>query len=205
MVHGTKPGPQPYLNDKEERELALFLKDCAAVGYGKTRRDVMSIAQSVAEEKGILHGSRIGHGWWHRFLKRQTDVTLRRGDNTAHVRMEAINQQTLKQYFELLNDTLREHDLLNSPSQIYNMDESGVTLDPKAPNVVAVKGTKKVRYRSSGRKGQVTIVACGNAAGQVIPPMVIFDAKNLNHAWTDKEVPGTKYGLSDKGWITTSF
>ena len=205
VVHGTKPGPQPYLNDKEERELALFLKDCAAVGYGKTRRDVMSIAQSVAEEKGILHGSRISHGWWHRFLKRQADLTLRRGDNTAHVRMEAINQQTLKQYFELLNDTLREHDLLNSPSQIYNMDESWMPLDPKAPNVVAVKGTKKVRYRSSGRKGQVTIVACGNAAGQVIPPMVIFDAKNLNHAWTDKEVPGTKYGLSDKGWITTDL
>ena len=42
-------------------------------------------------------------------------------------------------------------------------------LDPKAPNVVAVKGAKKVQYCSSGRKGQVTIVACGNAAGQVIP------------------------------------
>ena len=67
----------------------------------------MSIAQSVAEEKGILHGSRISHGWWHRFLKGQTHLTLRRGDNTAHVRMEAINQQTLKQYFELLNDTQR--------------------------------------------------------------------------------------------------
>ena len=58
VVHGTKPGPQPYLNDKEERELALFLKDCAAVGYGKTQMDVMSIAQSVAEEKGTLHGSK---------------------------------------------------------------------------------------------------------------------------------------------------
>ena len=58
VVHGTKPGPQPYLNDKEERELALFLKDCAAVGYGKTLMDAMSIAQSVAEEKGILHGSK---------------------------------------------------------------------------------------------------------------------------------------------------
>ena len=57
------------------------------------------------------------------------------------------------------------------------MDESGIPLNLKAPNVVAVKGTKKVRYRSSERKGQVTIVFCGIAAGQVIPPMVIFDAK----------------------------
>ena len=61
-----------------------------------------------------------------------------------------------------------------------------------------------VRYRSSGRKGEITIVACTNAVGQVIPPMIFFDAKNLNHAWTDNETPGIKYGLSDKGWITTN-
>ena len=205
VVHGTKPGPASYLSGKEEKDLAVFLKDCAAVGYGKTRRDVMNIAQGVAKEKGLLRGVRISQGWWCRFLERQNDLTLRRGDNTAHVRMAAVNQETLAQYFELLKDTLVEHNLLHSPSNIYNMDESGIPLDPKAPNVVAVKGTKKVRYRSSGRKGQVTIVACGNAAGQVIPPMVIFDAKNLNHAWTDNEIPGTKYGLSDKGWITTEL
>ena len=205
VVHGTKPGPASYLSNKEENDLAVFLKDCAAVGYGKTRRDVMNIAQSVATEKGLLRGARISQGWWRRFLERQHDLTLRRGDNTAHVRMAAINHETLMQYFQLLNDTLVEHNLLHSPSQIYNMDESGIPLDPKAPNVVAVKGTKKVRYRSSGRKGQVTIVACGNAAGQVIPPMVIFDAKNLNHAWTESEIPGTKYGLSDKGWMTTEL
>lgn len=63
------------------------------------------------------------------------------------------------------------------------------------------KEQKKFRYRTSGRKGQVTIVACANAAGQVIPPMINYDAKNLQHAWTKGEVPGTKYGLSEKGWI----
>ena len=38
-------------------------------------------------------------------------------------------------------------------------------------------------------------------AGQAIPPFVIFDAKCLNHDWTDGEVPGTTYGLSSNGWI----
>ena len=51
----------------------------------------------------------------------------------------------------------------------------------------------------------MTIVACANAAGQAIPSMVIFDAKKLNHAWTANEVPGTKYGLSDKGWINLNL
>ena len=35
--------------------------------------------------------------------------------------------------------------------------------------------------------------------------MVIFYAKNLNHHWTADEIPGTKYGLSEKGWITSEL
>ena len=76
-------------------------------------------------------------------------------------------------------------------------------LDPKAPNVVVKTGTKKVRYRATGRKGQITIVA--SAAGQVIPPTIVFEAKKLCHAWTNGELPGTTYGCSDKGWITTEL
>ena len=38
---------------------------------------------------------------------------------------------------------------------------------------------------------------------KLFPP--IFDAKNLNHAWSSNEVPSTKYGLSDNGWITTEL
>ena len=45
-----------------------------------------------------------------------------------------------------------------------------------------------------------------NAAGEALPPMVIFDTnlKKLNHAWTH-EIPGKKYGLSDKGWINADL
>ena len=59
---------------------------------------------------------------------------------------------------------------------------------------------KKVRYRVSGKKEQITIIACANALGQCLPPMVIFEGKYLNHQWTLGEVPGTYYGMSDKGW-----
>ncbi len=46
----------------------------------------------------------------------------------------------------------------------------------------------------------ITILACANAAGAVIPPMVIFEGKSLNEEWTKGEVPCTLYGMSDKGW-----
>ena len=39
----------------------------------------------------------------------------------------------------------------------------------------------------------------------MIPPTIIFDAKKMNHAWTGGELPGTKYGCSESGWITTDL
>ena len=205
VIHGSKPGPKPYLSSSEELELSSFIKESAKVGYGKTRKDVMIIAERVAKDKGTLRKERISQGWWNRFMERQKDLSLRRGESISHVRMDAVNKETMDHYFLLLKDTLDEHNLRDKPEQIYNVDESGLPLDPKAPNIITEKGSKNVRYRQSGRKGQVTIVACSNAVGQTIPPMVIFDAKNLNHAWTKNEVPGTKYGLSDNGWINTGL
>ena len=76
-------------------------------------------------------------------------------------------------------------------------------LDHKPPKVVAAKGQKKVRYRTSGNKSQVTVIACVSASGHAIPPFVIFDAKRLNMDWTNGEVPGTRYGLSSTGWVDT--
>ena len=46
-------------------------------------------------------------------------------------------------------------------------------LEFKLPKVIAGKGSKKVRQCTSETKTQITILACANAAGQAIPPMVV--------------------------------
>ena len=43
VIHGTKPGPVPYLSSKEEDELAVYLVEAFKLGYGKTRRQVKGI------------------------------------------------------------------------------------------------------------------------------------------------------------------
>ena len=74
------------------------------------------------------------------------------------------------------------------------MAKTGVLLDHKAPNVIVKRGQRKVRYRVSGNKKQITVVACINAASQTIPLFVIFDAKCLNHDWTDGGCPELRMG-----------
>ena len=80
--------------------------------------------------------------------------------------MNAMSNRTaIKEYFAVLKECMEKEGLLNKPAQIYNFDEVGMPLDHRSPRVVVKKGQKKVRYRSSGNKSQVTAVACVNAAG----------------------------------------
>ena len=70
--------------------------------------------------------------------------------------MNAINYDTINQYFDLLENTLTEHNLLQHPSQIYNV-EVRLPLDPKSPNIVSKRGVKKMCYHLAGKKGQIIV------------------------------------------------
>jgi len=62
--------------------------------------------------------------------------------------MDAINEETLISYYTLLEDTLKKN---KCPSQIYNVDETVVPLNPKPPKIVVPKGTKKPRQARKGK------------------------------------------------------
>ena len=204
VVHGKKSGPKPYLTSTEEKEVADFLVQTAKAGYGRSRKQIMQIAEKAARDKKLLAADKtISNGWFCRFMGRQPQLALRKGDPIANVRLENTTKEVMKEYFELLKTTLTENNLLDKPSQLYNVDETGIPLDHKPPKLVAHKGQKKVRSKTSGNKSQITVIACVNATGQTIPPFVIFDAKMLNVDWTKGEVPGTRYGMSAKGWVDT--
>ena len=50
VASGT-PGPKKYLSTIEEEELAHFLIGCAAIGYPRTRADVVSIVEQHLRKK----------------------------------------------------------------------------------------------------------------------------------------------------------
>ena len=188
VVHGVKPGPKQYLSVEEETELAEFAIEAASVGCGQTRKQIMTIAENVAKDKGILQKDRITQGWYEKFMKRQTYLSLCKGDPAAN-EMDAVTSQAIKHYFDLLEKTLKDNNLLNKPAQIYNVDETGMAYE----------------HCASGNKAQTTLVACVNAIGQAIPPYVIYNAKTLNPEWMKDGPPGTKYARSENGWIDTDL
>ena len=201
VIHGINPGPKTYLTKSEESELTGHLLTASSIGYGKTRRDVRCLVESYLKQQGTLRGGKISNGWWEKFLKRNPTLSLRSGDSTAGVRMEAINRENLDNYFDLLRSVFDDFDFDKFPESIYNMDETGVPLCPRPPKVIARKGQKKIRYRTSGQKAQITVIGCGSATGQVIPPFIIFAAKQISPLWTKDEVNGSRFAVSENGWV----
>ena len=70
----------------------------------------------------------------------------------GHIHMDAINRENTDHYFNLLKQCLDDNDLTDHPECIYNMDETGVPLEPKPPKVVSPSGQRKIRYKTSGEK-----------------------------------------------------
>jgi len=46
------------------------------MGYGKMRKEVMSIAETQAKRKGVLRKDKISSLWWRKFSNRQGDLSL---------------------------------------------------------------------------------------------------------------------------------
>ena len=201
---GSISGPQKYLTDNEEKELVTFIMNAAAVGYGYSRKQVIELVQDVVEQKGN-HDIKVTHGWWDSFRRRHPEITLHRSEPLSYIRATASHPDVLEKYFEELECTLSANEILDKPSLIFNMDESGFPLDPKNPFIVCRRGERHPSFITSGSKVQITVLACCNAAGYAIPPLVIFDRKILKPELTFGEVPGTMYGLSSSGWIDSEI
>ena len=75
----------------------------------------------------------------------------------------------------MLEETIRENGLTHRPAQIFNCDETGLHLSHKPLKVIARVVQKHPYAITSSEKAQITVLACGNAAGYSIPSMVIFD------------------------------
>ena len=173
------------------------------MGYGRSKKEILAIVQQVVIKKGLE--IQVTSGWWDSFRSRHPEITLRTGEPLSKVRAGATHPEILSRYCELLEYTLDEYKLQDKPAQIYNLDESGMPLDPRSPLIATKVGQKHPYVAKTGNKKQISVLACCSAAGYCIPPFVVFNRKTLSKELCVGEVPGTMYGLSQNGWVDSEL
>ena len=83
-------------------------------------------------------------------------------------------------YFDLLKETVCQNQLSNRPALIFNCDENGMPLAHQPGKRIVGRDQKCVPVVGSDSKNHVMVLACVNAAGYAIPPIVIYARSNLS-------------------------
>ncbi|GFO21204.1 Jerky protein [Plakobranchus ocellatus] len=200
------------LTATEEEELATCLKLLSAWGFGMTPKETQEVVgeylEALDRETPFVHGVP-GPDWLDGFLKHHQDLSCRLPEQMKMSRQKSSANKTIYDaWFSLLKKTLTYHNLLNKPERVYNVDESGFPLDPKRLKVITQKGIQNL-FRLIGGSGRETITVqllqgCAKADGAMLPPYILYAAKNLRVKWTDNGPDGARYNVSDKGWMDTA-
>ena len=174
-----------------------------------TRRMVMAFAWAIAKKAGTADRFNPEYGpgkhWWSNFRKRHPELMLRKSDKLDHCRAEAYSPEVVGEYFGLLENVLKENNLINAPRQLYNCDETFLPLDTTREKVVTLKNTKHVYSQAQGTSDHITMLCVASAAGIPLPPMIIFPKAFPGGAYMFEGPDDAVYAKSDSGWVDSSL
>ena len=193
-------------SDDQESELVEHVLLLEQRLFGLTLTDLRQLAFELAEKNHISHTfnkekKRAGKDWLYGFLKRHKQLSLRNPEKTSIARAKGFNYIVVQKFFDLLQSVYEKYHF--SPSDIYNVDETGImTVPNKASRVLALRGKKQVGSLSSAERGTlVTAEICMNAAGNYMPAMFVFPRKRENAMLMDDTPPGSFAVYHESGWI----
>ncbi|CAB3225831.1 unnamed protein product [Arctia plantaginis] len=135
-------------------------------------------------KRGITHkrfkNNMPGPDYATRFLKRHQDsIFLRMCQNIKKSRAQ-VSPDTINEYFQELEESLKEID----PKNIVNYDETNLSDDPGRKKVIVKRGTKYPERVLNQSRSSISIMMAGTAAGELLPPYVIYKANNIYDTWT---------------------
>ncbi|XP_030759182.1 tigger transposable element-derived protein 6-like [Sitophilus oryzae] len=208
-VHGSekKFGRAADLPPELEEEIVTHALELERRLFGIIRSDLRKLAYDVAEANGIRHrlkNGQAGKKWYYCFMSRHKELSLRQPEPTSSVRALGFTKEKVKLFFGCLTALFDKHYF--GPSEIYNVDETGLSTVQRPQKIIGRKGKHQIGSLTSGERGvNTTCVCCFNAAGMYIPPMLIFKRIRFKDELKEGAPPGTIFACSESGWITSEL
>lgn len=141
-----------------------------------------------------------GHKWLKGFLHRQKKLHPKKSKNISVICTMCTNPAlTLNKFFEQYKTVCAKFQI-ESPLYIWNCDELSVQDVPKE-EVVAVIGEKANTQVPSECGGTSTVITFANAAGNILPPLIIHNGRRVNDTWIKGAPADIMVRASQKGCI----
>ena len=144
----------------------------------------------------------IGKNWFHRFVTNHPELSLRKSESQTRRSSSALTQHNIDSLFNLLHQQVTKLNL--QPNQIFAMDETGFSGDFRnCEKVLIPRKGKYSKTLHSGYTGHMSLLHIGCANGESLPPIFIFNGKQikegiLSEAPSRSTVMLTKNGSFEK-------
>lgn len=205
----SKQGRKTVLSKEEEDDLAEKIKTMAKWGWALTRQEIRSVVHTYVVQNNINNNFKNncpGKDWMQLFFQRNGLVAKKLEQLEKSRRQATSDPFIIYHFYEILEKTLTSLNLHDKPQQIFNLDETSFSTDPTRIKGVTGKGQKAHRIIQGSGKENISVLGCVSADGRLLPPLIIFKGQNLWSSWKGtKDIPGTTYACSEKGWMLTSI
>ncbi|XP_022110174.1 jerky protein homolog-like isoform X2 [Acanthaster planci] len=212
LLH-SRQGPKPVLTEEEENQLVRWIIGMSKIGYGRTKLELLSTVKKILDKDGRpnrFRNNTPGRDWLKGFLCRHSELAPRMpqilGRERACVTIKKIHHwfDMLEEYFE--KESEEGLQIFEDPMRIFNADESGFPLaDGQSDQALAPKGARNVCIQGSSVKSQITVLACANAGGLFMPPMMVFSGMRFHFKLTEGGPDGTIFCRSEHGLMDSAL
>lgn len=199
--------------DEEELTLVSYLVTCSNMFYGLPLLECRKLAYEVAvknnkkipETWGVNKCA--GIDWMWGFLKRHPSLSMRTPEGCSLSRATAFNKHNVKVFFNNLEDVINRCPTFADGTRIFNLDETSTTTKQKKhAKIIAEKGIKQVCKVTSAEKGTLVTTCCiVSAAGNSLPPVMVFPRVHFKEHMLNGAPPGTLGLASPSGWMNADL
>lgn len=199
LAQKTRGGQTVFTRD-EEIAFVSHLVTMSEFGFPLTALDFRQIVKLYLSAKGAqiknFKDNLPGADWLKGFLRRHPTVTARLASNIKRARAE-VSEETISNYMQNLKLVIEGV----PPENIWNYDETNLSDNPGNKKVLCKRGCKYPENIVNSSKTSFSIMFCGNAAGFILPPYIVYKSEHLWSSWQENGPRGARYNRTKHGWF----
>ncbi|KAF2904429.1 hypothetical protein ILUMI_01744 [Ignelater luminosus] len=182
-------GAPTILTQAEEQHLVHWLLNISDAGFPATRTQLFNYVQILVKK-----------------LKRPNSFKNVHRDVNGLTARSQLTEEKIRSWFHEIRSYIDSKDLsdiFDDPRRIYNADETAFFLAPKGIKCLMRKDDKTAyNFISNEDKECLTCLITANAAGTILPPMVLFSYERIPSQIASLMPKGWAIGKSNSGCMT---
>jgi hypothetical protein len=175
------------------------------IGWPRNPIHVRNKRRELANLRGMpsdIASKSFTQSWFSEFMKRnKQQISIRKTQAFEKSRAE-LTSEDVRPFYTVLDAIFKEHPImLQEPSRVSNLDESGRLLDVFQRTGIFEKGQQSAHSCVTGNREHCSLLAHIKADRTAFPPCFIFQGKILAVGVLDGAPPGAGAWCQDNAWM----